>query len=66
MVQVDRAKDPENAGAEVFEYPNKAMRNDYAAKGVMPYIVGFENDQKKGKGGEGFFNIILSNGARSE
>ena len=47
----------------VFEYPTKAMRDEYKKKGVTPYITGFDNSLKDGTGND--MNLILSNGARS-
>ena len=39
------------------------MRDEYTAKGVIPYITGFESNKISGRGL--YFNIILSNGQRS-
>jgi len=51
------------ASSVVFEYPTKAMRDEYTAKGEIPYITGFENDKENGVGCS--FDFILSNGQRS-
>ncbi len=48
---------------DVFEYPNQAMRDAFNAQEVIPYIVGFENDEVDGTGSK--FKIIMSNGDRS-
>lgn len=47
----------------VFEYPSIPLGDKNKTKGVTPYIVGFENDEKDGTGQR--LNIILSNGKRS-
>jgi hypothetical protein len=39
------------------------MRDGYKARGVTPYITGFENNRKDSGGSK--FNIIMSNGDRS-
>ncbi len=47
----------------VFEYPTKAMSDEYKKKRVTPYIIGFENNEQNGTGV--YFNFTLSNGHRS-
>jgi hypothetical protein len=48
----------------VFEYPTQAMRDEYTANGVIPYIVGAENNEEDGTGTT--INWIMSNRQRSE
>jgi hypothetical protein len=48
---------------EVFEYPDQDMTDKYMLSGVIPYITGFLNDRKDGKGPR--YNVVMSNGDRS-
>ncbi len=49
---------------KVFEFPNKALREQYIeAHGVLPTLVGFLNNTKAGDGHR--FNFVLSNGDKS-
>jgi hypothetical protein len=48
----------------VIEFPTKAMREEYIAKGMQDLIfAGFENNRN---GTGWFFNFILSNGMKTE
>jgi hypothetical protein len=46
---------------ENFVFPSAAMMREW--RGVLPTLIGFENNEKDGKGNS--FNFILSNGTRS-
>ncbi len=57
-MQSDRVSE-NPASSVVFEYPTKAMRDKYTAKGEIPYITGFESDKENGVGFG--FDFIMSN-----
>jgi len=46
-----------------FRWPTEAKRKEYISKGVVPHLIGFENDERDKSGFR--FNFVLSNGDRS-
>ena len=49
------------ASKDVFQWPTRDMRDEYAKKGATPYLTGFEINN----GNVFEFNVIMSNGDRS-